>query len=725
MEEKYRYISEKTMDLVFILNQKFETEFINEKTYLEILGYNNDDMIGKKILNFVHPDDIQLSVNALKKGVGLEAVRIRHKNGHYIWFEVKGNLFTDDKGETKGIAILRDISERKLAEQKLKESEEKYRLITENTNDLIAILNKKLEMEYINEKTHLKTLGYNNDDIIGKKVLNFIHPDDIQLSVNGLKKGVGMEAVRIRHKNGHYIWFEVKGNAFTDDKGETKGIAILRDISERKLAEQKLKESEEKYRRLTENILDVIVETNLKGYFTHVSPQFYEIFGYRQEEMINRNVSDKVHPDDLPYFLETFKNLVNSKGTATLEIRVQHEDGHYIPISVKAKFLRIDEKNRIIGTIRDISERKKVEQELKDSEEKYRRIVENVNDFIIILNDKYEYEYINKRIHEKILGYSYDNMIGKKVLNFIHPDDLQRVAKGLQDGMDAGEGVIELRFKHKEGHWIWIGCKGRTFIDKDGNIKGLIIGRDITEHMKYEKKLEEINELKSEFLRKTSHELKTPLISIKGFTDLFLEKYFSKLDTDMMTIIDEIKQGCNRLELIIRDLLIGAKLESGQIKLNLSKENLSFLIKYCVNELDILARKRNHDVIFNVQDNLITEFEKERIHDVISNLFSNAVKNTPPNGEIIIQTEIKKDFYVVSIKDNGIGLTEEEKNKIFKQFGKIKRYDQGLEPEIEGSGLGLYISKKIVELHGGKIWAESEGRNKGSTFFFSLPIIKD
>ena len=124
----------------------------------------------------------------------------------------------------------------------------------------------------------------------------------------------------------------------------------------------------------------------------------------------------------------------------------------------------------------------------------------------------------------------------------------------------------------------------------------------------------------------------------------------------------------------------------------------------------------------NIYDKLIAKFEKEKIHDVISNLLINAIKYTPPSGEIEIQSEIKDDFIIISIKDNGIGLMEEEKKQLFKQFGKIERYGQGWDVLTEGTGLGLYISKMIVELHGGKIWAESEGRNKGSSFYFSLPI---
>ena len=120
----------------------------------------------------------------------------------------------------------------------------------------------------------------------------------------------------------------------------------------------------------------------------------------------------------------------------------------------------------------------------------------------------------------------------------------------------------------------------------------------------------------------------------------------------------------------------------------------------------------------------MTKFEKEQILHVLNNLISNAIKYTPTNGKIEIKSQIKEKFYIISIKDNGIGFTQDEKNRIFKQFGKIEHYGQGFDVYSEGSGFGLYISKKIIELHDGNIWMESEGRDKGSSFNFSLPIIK-
>jgi signal transduction histidine kinase len=196
------------------------------------------------------------------------------------------------------------------------------------------------------------------------------------------------------------------------------------------------------------------------------------------------------------------------------------------------------------------------------------------------------------------------------------------------------------------------------------------------------------------------------------------------LDDEVLTILKEIKEGSKRLEKIINLLLESTKLKARQLELNITNEDLGFLIKFCVKELKGFAELHNQSIDVILPDKLETAFDKERIYEVVSNLLVNAIKYTSPGGKIIIKSIIKDSFYLVSVKDNGIGFTEEEKNKAFEQFGKIERYGQGWDVAIEGTGLGLYITKKLVELHGGKIWLESEGRNKGSTFYFTIPIKK-
>ena len=220
---------------------------------------------------------------------------------------------------------------------------------------------------------------------------------------------------------------------------------------------------------------------------------------------------------------------------------------------------------------------------------------------------------------------------------------------------------------------------------------------------------------------KVFHELKTPLIAIKGFSNLLSKFHREDLNEDILSMLSEIENGCSRFEGIIRKIIESSKLESSKLKLQTSEEDLSFLIKFCLNELNSFSEMRNHTIDIDIEDKIMVYFNKEQIYEVVSNLLSNAIKYTPPNGVIKIKAEITDQAVIVKIQDSGIGFTEKEKRLVFQQFGKIERYGQGYDLETDGSGLGLYISKKIVESHGGEIWFESKGRYKGSTFCFALP----
>lgn len=384
------------------------------------------------------------------------------------------------------------------------------------------------------------------------------------------------------------------------------------------------------------------------------------------------------------------------------------------------------EVNHIITTLRDITDQKEAEEKLKESEEMIRTITGQAFMGIVIIQDD-KIEYVNNALLHmfEFSNQEIDNWLKDDLLRIIHPEDLQflrEYRKKLRAGDPNIKPYYSYRVFTKSGKLKLIDQFSKPIIYK-GKLAELVTIIDITEKKEAEQELIKLNSLKSEFLRRTSHELKTSLVSIKGYSDLLLNVHKEKLDDYVLASIVEIKQGCERLESLIQDILNTAELESGAVQLKKKEEDLSFLIKLSIRELRGLINLRNQKINLKIHDKLITAFEPEQIHRVISNLISNAIKYTPPDGIIEIRSEIKDNIIIISVKDTGIGITREEKERLFTQFGKIERYSQGLDIISDGSGLGLYISKKVIELHGGKIWVESEGRLKGSTFYFSLPLI--
>ena len=857
-EELFRTIFDTAIDSIFIKDTSLRYVKVNsamKKLFgkkSEGLLYKTDiDLFGEEVGKHIIESDRQVI-----KGKIIEEFPTKPIDGVNHTFHTIKIPLKDMKGKIVGLfGIARDITDLKKAEKKLRESEEKYRTLVEKSLQGICIL-QNIRIVFANNAL-AEILGYTIEELLSlssEEVKNLIHPEDREYVVNRHINHLEGKPVPTRYeyrviRKDQKVRVVEMYSTLIEYEGKTSIQEAFVDITERKKAEQKLKESEKEYRDLFESSPNAIGLIDMNGKIIHCNSNVERIFGYKPEEYLGKNFNyfKLFSKKDNKIVIKNFKKLIKGEIPEPQELQFRRKDGNVIWVLMQASLVKRINETLIQVIIQDITNRKEAELKLKESEEKYRLISENAKDLIAIVNEKYEHEFINEQTYQKVLGYSNDDMLGKTRLDLVHPDDLKRGINAYKNGYETGEGTVELRLRHKQGHYIWFEFKGKTYIDREGKTKGLLISRDISDRKKAEQKLkesekrfrtlyeniaggtviidedcvikdvndrtceitgytkdeligqlcdilcskgstskecpiwvkgqegfrgmdtaikckdgkenpilknakkieldgknyilenfqditerkmaeiklQEINELKTEIMRRVSHELKTPLISIKGFSDLLLDVHYNKFDDDIISIVNEIKQGCVRLEYLIDEILESSKLDSRQIKLKTSKEDLSFLIRFCVEELKMLLKMRNQAVILNIHDNLITVFEKEKIYDVINNLLSNAIKYSQKNSEIKIQSEIKDNFIVISVNDNGIGFTEEEKKKLFTQFGKIERYGQNFDVESEGTGLGLYIAKKIVELHGGKIWMESEGRNKGSTFYFSLPMIKE
>ncbi len=603
--------------------------------------------------------------------------------------------------------------------------EEKYRYLINKIQDSIIETDFDGTITYINPYVY-SMFGYQENELIGSNVFKFIHPKDLSYYKEVVQKGIksgGNFSVEFRahHKKGHYVLVSGKC-VVVKINGNKKVIGVLRDITERKKMEKALRKSEELFRTIFNTAIDSIFIKDTSLRYVKVNSAMEKLFGKKSEDLLYKTDIDLFGEEVGKHIIESDRQVI--KGKIIEEFPTKPIDGvnhsfHTIKIPLK------DMKGKIVGHFgiaRDITDLKKAEKKLKESEERFRTLYENIAGGTVIIDEDCIIKDVNDRTCE-ITGYTKVELIGQLCDILCSKGSTSNECPIWVKGQEGFRGMDTV-IKCKDGKENPI-LKNAKKIEIDGKNYILENFQDITERKMAEIKLQEINELKTEIMRRVSHELKTPLISIKGFSDLLLDAHYNKFDDDIISIVNQIKQGCVRLENLIDEILESSKLDSRQIKLKTSKEDLSFLIRFCVEELKMLLKMRNQAVILNIHDNLSTVFEKEKIYDVINNLLSNAIKYSQKNSEIKIQSEIKDNFIVISVNDNGIGFTEEEKKKLFTQFGRIERYGQRFDVESEGTGLGLYIAKKIVELHGGKIWMESEGRNKGSIFYFSLPMIKE
>jgi len=733
-KRKYKLISENVNDLIGVLNESIEYEYINEKAFLQTLGYNEHEIIGKCALNYIHPEDINHAItefkNGFKNGYGSAEVRFKDKEGGWIWIEAKGKTFIDNEGEKKALIVSRDISERKKAEEKNKFLSS----IAQQVKDAIIITNKQFEIVYINKATE-DLYGYKKNEILGRSP-DFLNAEplaaDIQEEIyqtvlsNKIWKGTHLN----KRKDGSTFYGDFKISPLLDDEGEiTYFTSVQRDVTDQKIARERLKESRERFRMLAEQALAGIFLIQ-DSVYKYVNKKFSDITGYSVEELLNWGPNEffkLIHPE----YRDFTKSQALKKLRGDTDAINQYEykgikrNGEIIWVEQYSNRIEYKGKVAILGIILDINDRKKAEKELKESEEKFRKITEQSFSGIAILQEN-DYVYANKKFAE-ILGYNHLEVQSWKLENYIeriHPDDREKVLEQAIKKQKGEKGVInhyEYRVIKKSGETIWIdNISGTiTYNAKPADLINII---DITKRKKAEEELIRLNEMKTQLLSRISHELKTPLTSINGYLELLIKEYESLFDDSILEmIISNIREGTNRLNQIIKNVIKTIKIGSKNLELIKTKENLTELIRECVNDLKSLSDLRKHEVILKINENLLISVDSKQIREVISNLLINAYKFTPPGGRIEISAEKKEEEIIVYIKDNGIGITEKENKVLFSQFGKIEHFGKGLDVKIDGSGLGLYISKKIVNLHGGTIDVISSGRDEGSTFYFTLP----
>ena len=618
----------------------------------------------------------------------------------------------------------------------LKTNNNLYKIIFENANDMIRILNPRFEIEFINENIHKKLLGFSKEELIGQNVINFIHPEDIQTLIKTLKKNVGNKELKYEFrtltKDNKYLWVEGNAGYIYNEYNEKKILVILRDINQLKTLEQNIKNSEEKYRNLINNITDIIIELDINGVILYVSPQITKIAGYEPKELIGIKIFQFIIPADISIIKKFFKEAKTSNRIINNQFRMFHKNGKIISIASKGRLVKENDNQKLIFVLRDETEKKESAFKLMQSIKKYYEILENIKEGYFEVDIKGDIIFFNKALCD-ILGYDFKELEGLNYRNFLDGENKEKVFKFFNNVYSSEIPQTAFQFENikKNREKVIVETSVYNKYDRNGNKIGFYgFVRDKTDKIKAEKiiqdeikKLKELDQIKDDFVNRASHELKTPLNFISFASSLLEENFKKDFDLKTLNLIKTIKKGCTQLNQIIQDLIEVSLLENRKFKINLSKENLSNIVLEVCKDISLLASDREQNFTYNIQDQVFAFIDKSEIKKVLFNLLINAIKYTPPKGIIFVKLEKKIPNYIeILVKDNGVGFTELEKKKVFIKFGKIERFGFDGNLITEGYGLGLYISKEIIEYHSGTIYLESKGRNKGSSFIINLPI---
>ncbi len=493
----------------------------------------------------------------------------------------------------------------------------------------------------------------------------------------------------------------------------------------------------EQYKDLFKYSLDYIYVHDLRGNLLDANEHALEALGYERKEIPDISFLDLLaDKEQLGSALNSIQEIrENGKQTKRTEYKITTKRNKRIDIQTYGIPLKEEDDKiyAILGIGTDITAKKKAEFELKESEKRYKNLFEQNPFAIAILNSKGEIIDCNPTA-ERLTGYKRQSIIGRSFLNIslVQEKDIRTVQKIFKRFISKKKvHRADLQIKRSDGSLIWTHVQGSLF-EMQGKKFAQIILYDISQRKAAEQlinkeleKLKVLDEAKNDLITRVSHELKTPLTVINMSIDYLLETMKLKgaeFDDETIETIETLNKGAVRLKRLVENLIDSTKIEYDKFRLTKEKTDLVKNTREVINNFTYISKNEDLEIITHFPESLIIRIDESRIKQVLSNLISNAIKNTPPEGCISIEIKPYENYVEILVKDTGIGLTTEELKQIFKRFGKIERRGEEFESiETQGSGLGLYISKTIVEMHGGEIRAESKGRNKGATFIISLP----
>jgi len=656
-------------------------------------------------------------------------------SGELSFWENTANPIKNAKGEVVScLEVGRNITERKGVEKKLRESEEKYRTILENVSEVIIRVDRYGKIVDMNGRAE-ECFGYKPEEVIGK---NFAKigvfslkelPKIVKLfgeTVRGKRAPIAIE-LEAKRKDGSPILIEVHSK-LVKKNGKAEGfVAIVRDITERKQAEEELKLRAQ----ILDSATDAIFVHDNDDHFIYVNEAACRIHGYTREEFSKMKLPQLIDPKR-SRSLALDRQIMLEKGDLVVESAHLRKDGSLLPFEIHARPLGSGKRKLFLTVARDITERKRMEEALRGSEEKLRKMFESVTDGISVIDLKGIITEVNQRAVEMHGFSSKDELRGKSAFDMVAPRDHKKIAaemkKAIKQGAIRG---VEYTLLRADGSEFPGELSTSVLKDASDNVVGHItIVRDITERKRAEeerevllqditesnRKLEGANKELQDFAYVASHDLREPLRKISSFGTLLQDSLKGKLDEDQQENFEFMIAGARRMQDMIDALLTYARLTTRakppeQVDLNKVIEDLKKL------ELATLLDEMRG--IIHVPKPLPpVQADPSQMHQLFQNLIGNGLKfhkeGIPP--EIIIRAHgVENKMIRIEVEDNGIGIDEKYHEQLFVMFKRLHPREQ-----YEGTGIGLAVCKKIVERHGGNIGVKSTP-GKGSTFWFTLP----
>jgi len=738
-EERLKTILDSIHTGIVIIDKETHVIVDANPIAIEMIGAPKEQVIGSVCHDYICPAEKgRCPITDLGQNVD-NSERVLLKTNRKSVPILKTVVSTIINGRERLIESFIDITERKKMEEAIRKSGEKYRTLMDDAPIAIFNVNLNGKITYVNKRFEQDT-GYSREEIVDKNAfkLNIVSDETLKFLAKRMKallmgKPARCVEVQLRCKDGRWIWADMESRIIKKLRVPVGFQITARNITERKRAEEALRESEEKYRGIIELAPMAMVTMDLKGVITSCNA-FMTLSGYSKDEIIGKRFSDIgwLQIRDLPKYLKMFSSIIRGKVPEPFEISYRHKDGEP---HVGEVYISLMKKNgKVIGiqsVMMDITERKKKEREIRESKEKFERLFMDNPEAAVYVNPDFHILDVNPCFSE-LFGYSLDEVKGKHINSAIVPKDKMEEAEMLDKKAEKRYFFHGTVRKRKDGSLVPVSISVAP-ITVEGRLTGYVgLYKDVTERKQMERKLQEYSEHLEELVEKRTrqlkeaqeqllkserlaaigeiaamvgHDLRNPLTSIAGATYYLKTKLEQKMDKTAKDMVELIEKDIKYSDKIISDLLRYSR----EIHLELTETTPKSITKHALTSIKVPKNIR----ISNLTDNKPKiKIDAQKMNRVLVNITKNAIDAMPKGGKLTITSKKTNGKLEITFTDTGRGMQKDILEKIWTPLFTTK---------AKGMGLGLPICKRIVEAHGGDISVESIV-GKGTTFTVTIPI---